>query len=176
MGRAGSAKGEGRRAAARREAKNGWVDLTSVADLIRLMDANRLVEIEIESGGSKIRLVRDQAHDRTGAPVVGAAAAATPADGVSAALPGPAPVPREDHSKPIISPMVGTFYRAPSPDAPPFVEVGSIVEKGDTLCIIEAMKMMNEIEAEFRGRVTRAVATTGQTVEYGEELFFIEPL
>ena len=72
--------------------------------------------------------------------------------------------------------MVGTFYRAPSPDASPFVDVGSIVDKGDPLCIIEAMKMMNEIEAEFRGRVTRVVAENGQTVEYGEQLFLIEPL
>jgi acetyl-CoA carboxylase biotin carboxyl carrier protein len=72
--------------------------------------------------------------------------------------------------------MVGTFYRAPSPDAPPFVEPGTVVEKGDTLCIIEAMKMMNEIEAEFRGRVARVVAENGQTVEYGESLFLIEPL
>jgi acetyl-CoA carboxylase biotin carboxyl carrier protein len=81
-----------------------------------------------------------------------------------------------DHCKAIISPMVGTFYRAPSPDAPPFVETGTVVEKGDTLCIVEAMKMMNEIEAEFRGRVARVVAENGQTVEYGESLFLIEPL
>jgi acetyl-CoA carboxylase biotin carboxyl carrier protein len=72
--------------------------------------------------------------------------------------------------------MVGTFYRSPNPDAPAFVEAGSVVEKGDTLCIIEAMKMMNEIQAEFRGKVARVVAENGQTVEYGESLFMIEPL
>ena len=81
-----------------------------------------------------------------------------------------------DNCKAIISPMVGTFFRSPSPEASVFVDVGTIVEKGDTLCIIEAMKMMNEIEAEFRGRVARVVAENGQTVEYGESLFLIEPL
>ena len=72
--------------------------------------------------------------------------------------------------------MVGTFYRASAPDAQPFINEGDAVRKGQTLCIIEAMKMMNEIEAEFRGRVARVVAENGQTVEYGESLFLIEPL
>jgi acetyl-CoA carboxylase biotin carboxyl carrier protein len=72
--------------------------------------------------------------------------------------------------------MVGTFYASPSPGSKAFVEIGDEVKVGQTLCIIEAMKMMNEIEAEFRGRVARVVAENGQTVEYGESLFLIEPL
>ena len=144
------------------------IRLSDVAALIRLMDENQLVEIEVESAGSKIRLVKDRG--RPGADATAAAADAVPV--AQAAAPDRA----LDHCKAIISPMVGTFYRAPTPEAPPFVEPGTVVEKGDTLCIIEAMKMMNEIEAEFRGRVARVVAENGQTVEYGESLFLIEPL
>jgi len=76
----------------------------------------------------------------------------------------------------LVAPMVGTFYSAPAPNAEPYVKIGENVEAGQTIGIIEAMKMMNEIEAEFRGRVARVVAENGQTVEYGESLFLIEPL
>ncbi|HWP35744.1 MAG TPA: acetyl-CoA carboxylase biotin carboxyl carrier protein, partial [Thermodesulfobacteriota bacterium] len=75
----------------------------------------------------------------------------------------------------VTSPIVGTFYRAASPDAPPYVEVGSVVKKGQVLCIIEAMKLMNEIEAEFDGRVVAILVENGQPVEFGEPLFHIEP-
>jgi acetyl-CoA carboxylase biotin carboxyl carrier protein len=145
------------------------IRLSDVAALIRLMDENQLVEIEVESAGSKIRLVKDRGRP-------GADAAAAPSTDAPSVAHAATPDRPPDNCKPIISPMVGTFYRAPSPDAPPFVEAGTVVEKGDTLCIIEAMKMMNEIEAEFRGRVARVVAENGQTVEYGESLFLIEPL
>ena len=74
----------------------------------------------------------------------------------------------------IVAPMVGTFYRAPSPDAAPFIDVGSIVEVGTTVCIIEAMKLMNEIESEVRGRVVKILAENGQAVEYGQPLFILE--
>jgi acetyl-CoA carboxylase biotin carboxyl carrier protein len=76
----------------------------------------------------------------------------------------------------IISPMVGTFYRAPSPDSKPYVDVGSVVEKEDVVCIIEAMKMMNEIRAEMRGRVRKILAENGQPIEYDQPLFLLEPL
>jgi acetyl-CoA carboxylase biotin carboxyl carrier protein len=146
------------------------IRLSDIAELIRLMDENQLVEIEVESAGSKIRLVKDRGHVHT-------ETATAPADTLAlSAAPTKATENALDNCRAIISPMVGTFYRAPSPEAPPFVEAGAVVEKGDTLCIIEAMKMMNEIEAEFRGRVARVVAENGQTVEYGESLFLIEPL
>jgi acetyl-CoA carboxylase biotin carboxyl carrier protein len=146
------------------------IDLAAVRELIRLMDEHRLQEVEIANGASRIRLVRDHARV-AGEPGAGPVPA-PPAPGSGHAAPAVA----HDRGQPIISPMIGTFYRAPSPEAPAFVEIGSIVEKGDTLCVIEAMKMMNEIEAEFRGRVTAVVADNGQTVEYGEELFLIAPL
>lgn len=89
------------------------------------------------------------------------------------------PVPQEEETRRLITvtaPIVGTFYRSPSPDAPPFVEVGTRVKKGQTLCIIEAMKLMNEIESEVDGVVARILVENGQPVEYGEPLFLIEPL
>ena len=155
-------------------AAQGAIGVHDVSALIRLMDENQLAEIEIESHGSKIRLVKDRLHAHGGVNSVATEPPSAP--GAAAAHYVPAQDRALDHCKAIISPMVGTFYRAPSPDAPPFVEAGSVVEKGDTLCIIEAMKMMNEIEAEFRGKVARVVAENGQTVEYGESLFMIEPL
>jgi acetyl-CoA carboxylase biotin carboxyl carrier protein len=150
------------------------ISVHDVSTLIRLMDENHLAEIEIESHGSKIRLVKNRLHAPGG--VNSVATEPLSPHGTAAEHHVPAQDRTLDHCKAIISPMVGTFYRAPSPDAPAFVEVGSVVEKGDTLCIIEAMKMMNEIEAEFRGKVARVVAENGQTVEYGESLFMIEPL
>ena len=148
------------------------IDLALVRELVHLMDEHRLQEVEIANGTSRIRLVRD--HLGPAAPERVPGPHPVPARGAAAETPAPASA--HDRGHPIISPMVGTFYRAPSPEAPAFVEVGSVVEKGDTLCVIEAMKMMNEIEAEFRGRVTAVVAENGQTVEYGEELFLVEPL
>jgi acetyl-CoA carboxylase biotin carboxyl carrier protein len=150
------------------------VSVQEVSALIRLMDENHLAEIEIESRGSKIRLVKDRPRAPGGPTSV--PTESPPEPGAAATPQVPAPAGSLDHGKAIISPMVGTFYRSPSPDAPAFVEAGSVVEKGDTLCIIEAMKMMNEIQAEFRGKVARVVAENGQTVEYGESLFMIEPL
>jgi acetyl-CoA carboxylase biotin carboxyl carrier protein len=149
------------------------IGVEDVTALIRLMDENHLVEIEIERPGSKIRLVKGGARVHSNIPA-GASEPLVPSSAPVAHV--PAPERTLDHCKAIISPMVGTFYRSPSPEAAVFVDVGTIVDKGDTLCIIEAMKMMNEIEAEFRGRVARVVAENGQTVEYGESLFLIEPL
>jgi len=129
------------------------------------MEESGLVELEIESGGEKVRLVRARAGDP-------AAVASAPA---------PTRVARreaeiEGGARPITSPMVGTFHRSAALEAPPFVEVGDVVERGQVLCVIEAMKMMNEIEAEFRGRVTKIEVENGRPVEYGEALFLIEPV
>lgn len=144
------------------------VDARELKKLTVLMEESGLVELEIESGGEKVRLVR------------GRVAATTPAAGAS--LPPPRSARRETDAdadggaRAITSPMVGTFHRAAAPAAPVFVEVGDVVERGQVLCVIEAMKMMNEIEAEFRGRVVTIVVENGRPVEYGEPLFLIEAI
>ncbi len=108
------------------------------------------------------------------APVVAAAPAPIP---VAAPAPAVAPAPVEEKPGHVVtSPFVGTFYRTPAPDQPPFVEMGSVVKKGQVLCIIEAMKLMNEIEADVAGRVAEILVENGQPVEFGQALFRIEPV
>jgi acetyl-CoA carboxylase biotin carboxyl carrier protein len=141
------------------------LDWRELKKLTVLMEEGGLVELEIESGGEKVRLVRGRAADS------------------SSVAPSPAPtrgarraVEIEGGARAITSPMVGTFHRAAAPEAPAFVEIGDVVERSQVLCVIEAMKMMNEIEAEFRGRVIKIVVENGRPVEYGEALFLIEPV
>lgn len=143
------------------------LDPRELKKLTALMEESGLVELEIESGGERVRLVRG----RVAAPVIDSAAGAaapTRAARREAELEGGA--------RAITSPMVGTFHRAAAPETPAFVEVGDVVERGQVLCLIEAMKMMNEIEAEFRGRVAAIAVENGRPVEYGEPLLLIEPL
>lgn len=149
------------------------MELGELRKLVRLMREHDLVEVELQDSHGKVRLVRRQAdtasRSRRAAP-----APAVPAAGQERSDGGAERQPAGE-SWTIVAPMVGTFYRAPSPDAPPFVEVGQVVEPGDVLCIIEAMKMMNEIEAERRGRVVRILVENGSSVEYGSPLFVFEP-
>ena len=152
------------------------MDLRKLKKLIDLVEESGIAEIEVTEGEEKVRITRTTA---TAAPVyaapVPAAAApvATPAAAPTAAAPAAAPAAR-DLSNAQKSPMVGTFYRAPGPNAAAFVEVGQQVKVGDTLCIIEAMKLMNEIEAEKSGVVKEILVENGTPVEYGEPLFIIE--
>jgi acetyl-CoA carboxylase biotin carboxyl carrier protein len=142
--------------------------------LIRLVQRTGIGELELNSGGRSVRISATPANG--GTHVV---AAAAPAPAASAAAPVaavPAPSEPAANQKAVTSPMVGTFYRAPAPDADPFVEVGDVVEVGQTVCIIEAMKLMNEIEAETKGRVTQILVENAQPVEFGQKLFLIEPL
>ena len=133
--------------------------------LIEMMNTYGLTEVEVERGGVRIRLRRDAAHAAATHVVQGAARpAAEPRETVPAGL----------HT--IEAPMVGTFYRAPSPDTPPFVSEGDPIKEGQPLCIIEAMKLMNEIEAKITGRVVKILVENGQPVEYGQPLFLVEPL
>lgn len=151
------------------------MDLRKLKKLIDLVEESGIAEIEVTEGEEKVRITRSLAAPQAmyaAAPTVAAAPAIAPAAPVAAAAPAEAPA--RDLSKAQTSPMVGTFYRAPGPNTPVFVEVGQSVNAGDTLCIIEAMKLMNEIEAERSGVVKEILVENGQPVEYGEPLFIIE--
>ena len=151
------------------------MDLRKLKKLIDLVEESGIAEIEVTEGEEKVRITRTTA---AAAPIyaapapVAAAPVAAPA-APAAAAPAAAPAAR-DLSNAQKSPMVGTFYRAPGPNAAAFVEVGQQVKVGDTLCIIEAMKLMNEIEAEKSGVVKEILVENGTPVEYGEPLFIIE--
>ena len=148
------------------------MDLRKLKKLIDLVEESGIAEIEVTEGEEKVRITRTTAAT---APVYAAPApaAAAPVAAPAAAAPAAAPAAR-DLSNAQKSPMVGTFYRAPGPNAAAFVEVGQQVKVGDTLCIIEAMKLMNEIEAEKSGVVKEILVENGTPVEYGEPLFIIE--
>lgn len=149
------------------------MDIRKVKKLIEMLEASNLGEIEIKEGEESIRISRgSSAQPMAATPMVHVAPAA-PAPSVAAAVVS-APTPSLPAGHPVTSPMVGTFYRASSPEASAFVEVGSTVNVGDTLCIIEAMKMLNEIEADKAGVVRAILKENGQPVEYGETLFVIE--
>ncbi|MEZ7770991.1 acetyl-CoA carboxylase biotin carboxyl carrier protein [Neisseria sp. 27098_8_112] len=153
------------------------MDLRKLKKLIDLVEESGIAEIEVTEGEEKVRITRTTA---AAAPVYAAPApaaavpvAAPVAAAPAAAAPAAAPATR-DLSNAQKSPMVGTFYRAPGPNAAAFVEVGQQVKAGDTLCIIEAMKLMNEIEAEKSGVIKEILVENGTPVEYGEPLFIIE--
>jgi len=146
--------------------------------LIRLVQRTGIGELELNSGGRSVRISANPGNGGAGAHFVAAPhAAPTPAAPPPAAAPAAAaPAAPASNQKTVVSPMVGTFYRAPAPDADPFVEVGDVVEVGQTVCIIEAMKLMNEIEAETKGRVAQILVENAQPVEFGQKLFLIDPL
>jgi acetyl-CoA carboxylase biotin carboxyl carrier protein len=155
------------------------VPLAEVRQLIRLVQRTGIGELEVSSGGKTVRISALAAGTPRGVLVASpegyAARDPNLAGGSSAAEAKPAEVAKPDRSVAITSPMVGTFYRAPAPDADPYVEVGDMVEVGQTVCIIEAMKLMNEIEAEARGRVVQILVENSHPVEFGQKLFLIEP-
>lgn len=148
------------------------MDIRKVKKLIELLEQSDVSEIEIREGEESVRISRNHAVSEP----VRVAQAVAPAH---AAAPVPPPVedsapPAQPEGHTITSPMVGTFYRAPSPSSNVFVEVGQQVEVGDTLCIIEAMKMLNQIESDAAGTVAAILVENGQPVEYGEPLFIIQ--
>ncbi|XOQ70774.1 acetyl-CoA carboxylase biotin carboxyl carrier protein [Neisseria polysaccharea] len=150
------------------------MDLRKLKKLIDLVEESGIAEIEVTEGEEKVRITRTIAAAPVyAAPVPAAALTVTPTAAPVAASAPAAPAAR-DLSDAQKSPMVGTFYRAPGPNAAPFVEVGQQVKAGDTLCIIEAMKLMNEIEAEKSGTVKEILVENGTPVEFGEPLFIIE--
>jgi acetyl-CoA carboxylase biotin carboxyl carrier protein len=148
------------------------MDLRKIKTLIDLVQQSGIAELEITEGEEKVRI------SRTGAPGTFMPAPMNPTNIVLPADLGGAPAaaaaPPEPTGHTLKSPMVGTFYRSPSPGSPSFVEVGQTVNKGQTLCIIEAMKLLNEIESDAAGTVKAILVENGQPVEYGQPLFLIE--
>jgi len=152
------------------------MDIRKVKKLIELLEESQVAEIEIHEGEESVRISRMPTSVPAPA-VIQAAPAAIPAAAPAAApvaeAAAPAAEPAEPEGHKVTSPMVGTFYEAPSPGAKPFVEVGQKVSVGDTLCIVEAMKMLNQIEADKAGKVTARLVENGQPVEFGQSLFVI---
>ena len=153
-----------------------------ICELIQLVGSSGVASVEMEHAGSRVRIEgRCQ--------VVAAAPSAVPAPaGIPATAVGEHAMPPEPQSAEaaaatdeeaglhaVTSPIVGTFYRSPNPDADPYIKVGEFVEKGQTLCIVEAMKLMNEIEADVSGTVVKVLPENAQAVEYGEQLFMVRP-
>ena len=150
------------------------MDLRKLKTLIDLVSESNVSELEITEAEGKVRIVKSGTtvvHQYAGAPA--AAAASAPAAPVAVPV-AELPAPAQPTGHTVKSPMVGTFYRASSPGAKAFVEVGSVVKEGETICIIEAMKILNEIEADKSGTISRILGENGQAVEYGQPLFVIE--
>lgn len=148
------------------------MDLRKLKTLIDLVSESNVSELEITEAEGKVRIVKGGgAVVQMAAPAPQMAPAPAPAAAPAVTVPPPVEVPAGHIVK---SPMVGTFYRSSSPGAKPFVEVGSQIKEGETICIVEAMKILNEIEADKSGTVTRIICENGQAVEYGQPLFVIE--
>jgi acetyl-CoA carboxylase biotin carboxyl carrier protein len=153
------------------------MDIRKVKKLIELLEQSNVAEIEIHEGEESVRISRHGAAQPLFMPQ--ALPMAAPAHGATAAATAPEPAPGDElldglTGEIVRSPMVGTFYRAPAPGSAPFVEEGEKVKAGDTLCIIEAMKILNQIECEHAGTVRRILVENGQPVEYNQPLFAIE--
>jgi acetyl-CoA carboxylase biotin carboxyl carrier protein len=152
------------------------MDLRKLKKLIDLVQESGIAELEITEGEEKVKIVKGGAAS---APMVMAAPLAMSAPAAAHAAPAAAAAPAGEAAPPAVeghvvkAPMVGTFYRSPSPDAKAFVEVGQAVKEGDVICIIEAMKLMNEIDADAAGTIKAILVENGQPVEYGQPLFIL---
>ena len=157
---------------ARRRSARGPADPAplSIDQVVELAVRHNLAELEVEGAGTRIRIVREHA------PAAGSRVEAAPAAPAPLQQSAPESVESTAHLLTVEAPMVGTFYRAPKPDAPPFVAEGDEVKEGQIICIVEAMKLMNEIESKVAGRIVQVVVENGQPVEFGQPLFLVEPL
>ena len=150
-----------------------------ICELIQLVGSSGVANVEVEHAGSRVRI---EGKTQAVAPPPTPGVLAAPVSGVEAPVTAAvapteadAAVPEDETLHPVASPIVGTFYRAPNPDADPYVKVGDFVEQGQTLCIVEAMKLMNEIECDISGTVVKVLLDNAQPVEYGESLFMVRP-
>jgi acetyl-CoA carboxylase biotin carboxyl carrier protein len=159
------------------------MNVDAIKQILDLVREHELTEFELEQGGVKLRVRKQGATVAVAAPLAPAAAAplaiAAAAPALAAAPVAAPAAPAAPDAEPlelsvVTSPIVGTFYRTPDPSSPPFVEVGQRVKKGQTLCIIEAMKLMNEIESEYEGEIVKVYVENGQPVQYGERLFAVK--
>jgi acetyl-CoA carboxylase biotin carboxyl carrier protein len=151
------------------------MDIRKVKKLIELLEESGISEIEISEGEESVRISRYPKPGAAVAPAAQAAPAGPPGPATTAgSAPAPAAAPSPVRGQQVTAPMVGTFYSGPAPGAKPFVEIGTEVKPGDTLCVIEAMKMMNQIESEFAGRIVSVLVENGSPVEFGQTLFVIE--
>jgi len=151
------------------------MNLKEIKEVITLMNENNLMEIEIEKEGMRIRLKKESSIPERFKDF--SAMASVPQFSVTQET--TKQPQKQETAKNLIeikAPMVGTFYRAPSPESPPFIEIGQTVEEGQVVCIIEAMKLMNEIKAEKRGKLVEVLVENGHPIEFGQPLFLIEPL
>ncbi len=150
-----------------------------IVDLMDIMKDSKLSELEVEMKGTRVKLCREGAEGRQTMVTMTSPAIAMPMPGTvgvaGGAVAGKAAA-EEGPGKKLVAPMVGTFYQAPSPEADPYVSVGDTVEEETVVCIIEAMKVMNEIKAEMKGKVVEVLVNNGEAVEYGQPLFIIEPI
>ena len=149
------------------------MDLRKLKKLIDLVQESGIAELEITEGEEKVKIVKGGAVSVMTAAAPAAAPAPAAAMQAKPAATPPAEPTAGQEGHVVKAPMVGTFYRSPSPDAKPFVEVGQSVKEGDTICIIEAMKLMNEIEADASGTIKAILVENGQPVEYGQPLFIL---
>ena len=179
---------EPRRKPRKKGSQSAMLDLEFIQGLIHAIDDSGIDSLEITRAGTRIRVSKTPPPAPTSPPAAAqpthvytaphatSAGAPEPAATSHVAAPTAASVPaRDENVVEIVSPMVGTFYRSPSPEAPPYVEIGSQVRKGQTLCILEAMKLMNELEAEIDGTIRGILVENTDPVEYGQPLFLIEP-
>jgi len=159
---------------------------SKIRKLIRIVEESNIDELEVTTWGRKIRITRRVNHQNPHSsshlivtqppPEERVAAAPVKEEPASVSVEVSKPEEAEGNLTPIKSPMVGTFYRAPAPGAKPYVELGQIISAGQVVCIVEAMKLMNEIESEIAGRVVKIPVENGKPVEFGQNLFLIEPL
>ena len=150
------------------------MDLNKIKQVVDLMKKSDLSEFEIQDQEFKLRIKRDVGGRTAVAPVAAPVAAPAPVAATPAPAPAAAPVAADPNVKVITSPMVGTFYATPSPDSPNFVAIGSNVKADSVVCIIEAMKVMNEIQSELSGTIVECLVASGTSVEFGQPLFRVK--
>lgn len=148
------------------------MSIKKIRELVEIMNENGLTEVEVEQEGLKVKLIKTKAGAIEQVVVPAAAPAQAPSEAPQEAPQG-APQAKTA-GKEIKSPMVGTFYNSPSPESEPYVKVGDVIQKGDVLCIVEAMKLMNEVKAEIGGKIIEICVENAEPVEYGQTLFVVE--